>query len=96
MTNERPLTDEEIFKIPERPGVFVLYAAGLPILVEAEEGNLRKRLLRCREQYPDATDFSIEGLQAYCGDRADLAENVRKRLGLARQAREPIGFSRPA
>jgi hypothetical protein len=67
MTNERPLTEEEVFKIPEQPGVFVLYAGGLPILVEAEEGSLRKRLLRCREQYPDATDFSIEGLQEYYG-----------------------------
>jgi|CZLA01.1.fsa_nt_gi hypothetical protein len=46
MTNEpRPLTEEEIFKIPEQPGVFVLYAGGLPILAEAEEGSLRKRLL---------------------------------------------------
>ena len=93
----RRLIESEIVKIAEQAGVLVLYKRGLPIVVEVEEGSLRKRLLRCREQYPDATDFSVGGLEyAHHSDRRDFAENERRRLGLARQAREPIGFSRPA
>lgn len=96
MSRIHTLTRDEIGKIPEQPGVWVLYKNGLAIVVEVEGGSLRKRLLHWIGR-TDATDFSVEGLELRShSDREDLADNLRKRFGLGKQAREPIGFSRPA
>jgi hypothetical protein len=96
MSQLRLLTRDEVNKIDDKPGVLVLYKNELAIFVEAESGGLRKRLLH-HIDHREATSFSVEGLELESHrDREERADNLRKRFGLAKPERKPIGFSRTA
>jgi len=75
------LVESEIRQFREQSAVYILYRKGKAPEVQVEEGSVMKRLLRCKDQYPDATHFRVGGLRfTHHRDRAEFAENVRKIL----------------
>lgn len=58
-----PFHPSELAKVPERPGVYLLFQIQIPVYVDGGD-NLRKALRDGKSQYPGATHFSIEEVPA--------------------------------
>ena len=56
-----PFIRSEIRKLPEKPGVFVLFQVQIPLHADGGR-NLRKALHAARARFPPATHFAVEVL----------------------------------
>lgn len=68
-----PFIRSEIGKLPEKPGVYVLFQVQIPL--HADGGaNLRKTLRAARAKFPHASHFAVEVLPT----EEDVARRLRQ------------------
>jgi hypothetical protein len=84
-----PLTDAEIARLPQKPGIFILFQVQIPRHADAAR-NLRQGLRAARKSFPRATHFGVEIPAA----EDEEAAAARGRRGAARQATTPRGTTR--
>lgn len=78
-----PLCDSEIAKVPQKKGVYVLFQIQIPIHA-AGAGNLRKELIRAREQFPRASHFAVEPIKGDARSVRERVSELQERLKLVR------------
>jgi hypothetical protein len=77
-----PFVNEEISRVPAKPGVYILYQVQIPLCADGAS-NLRQRLLAEKAKFPRATHFAIEET-----DGSSLSQRVsdlRQQLALVRK-----------
>jgi hypothetical protein len=82
-----PLSDGEIAKLPQKPGVYVFFHIEVAVHVDGAQ-NLRKELLRAKAQFPAATHFSVEMAESNGQGVARRVQQLREQLRLVRT----VGF----
>lgn len=68
-----PFNHAELSRVPDKPGVYVLYQVQIPIYVGGTEG-LRGTLQAAKRQFGGATHFSVE----YCDSPGRLKSRLAK------------------
>ena len=69
-----PFNPTEIAKLPQKPGVYVLYQVQTPRHADSAE-DLRNGLLTAKAKFPAATHFAVETLDS---GRPALARRLRQ------------------
>jgi hypothetical protein len=84
LSHFHPLCDGEIARLPETPGVYLMFQLQVPLQVDGAL-NLRLAVQRARSQFPRATHFSVETVSS-AAELADQVEKRRHELRLVRTA----------
>ncbi|MBZ5706848.1 MAG: hypothetical protein LAN63_15975 [Acidobacteriia bacterium] len=78
-----PFNDAEIAKLPEKPGVYILFQIEVAVHVDSA-GNLRKGVRTAKARFPAASHFSVETLSTRA--LAQRVKHLRQELKLVRTA----------
>lgn len=79
-----PLCDAEIAKVPQEPGVYVLFQIQIPIHGDSAK-NLRRELIRAKRRFPGASHFSVEAMNGDARSIRQRVREIRERLKLVRK-----------
>jgi hypothetical protein len=80
-----PFSDSEIAQVPQKRGVYVLFQVENPIYADGAQ-NLRKGVLRGKEQFPRATHFAVETLSTNARAFSQRVRKLRQEMKLVRTA----------
>lgn len=77
--------DEETSKLPQKPGVYVLFQVQNPLYADSAI-NLRTDIREAKKTFPRATHFSVEMIDAEADVIAKRVRQLREQLKLVRLA----------
>ena len=80
LTELHPLVPAEIAKVPDKPGIYVLFQIQIPIHTGVA-ADLQKSLKTAKADFPGATHFSIKTGSKNEGEAAQVLEGLRDELG---------------
>ncbi|HZQ21324.1 MAG TPA: hypothetical protein VFA89_00710 [Terriglobales bacterium] len=80
-----PICDTEIAKLPQTPGVYLVFQIQIPIYVDSAD-NLREAVQGIKAKFPRATHFSVEQPNGGAEKLAARVQKLREDLKLVRVA----------
>ena len=80
-----PFIRSEIAKLPQQPGVYVLFQVQIPVHADGAK-NLRQSLLAAKGKFTGATHFAVETIERGRPAILERLRQLREELGRVRSA----------